>query len=87
MMPLLRFAQARLGPGAGDLVADEAVLRRDEVVPERALVEDVPELPVKRRPLVVADLEQPVLDAEGVVVVIARVCLANLMSQSERSFR
>ena len=60
--PLLRMAQA--GP-AGHLLADEAVLGREEVVRERILVEHVAELAVEGRPLVVADLEQAVLDADG----------------------
>src|SRR4051812_804025 len=72
----LRPGEARTG--AGHLIADEAILRRDEIVLERALVEDVPELAVERGPLVVADLEQPVLDAERVVVVIAERMLGEL---------
>ena len=49
---------------AFDLLADEAVFRREDVVGKGILVEDVAELAVERRPLVVADLEQAVLDAE-----------------------
>src|SRR5687768_13474452 len=66
------------GAGARDLFADEPVLRRDDVVAERILVEDVPELTVEPAPLVVADLEEAILDAERVVVVLAELAVREL---------
>ena len=56
---------------AGALVADEAVLDAEPVVRERFFVEEVAELVVELLVLVVGDLEHAVLDAEGVVVVLA----------------
>ena len=73
--PLLRRAQP--GP-PGDLLADEPVLGGDAVVRERVLVEEVAELAVELRPLVVADREGAVLDAEGVVEVLAEIVLREL---------
>jgi hypothetical protein len=70
-------ASGPCGP-AGHLLADEAILRGDQVVGERVLVEDVAELAVEGRPLVVADLQEPVFDAEGVVEVLAQLVLREL---------
>ncbi len=64
--------------GARHLLADEAVFRGDDVVAEGILVEHVAELAVEGLPLVVADLEHAVLDAEGVVVVLAEIVLGEL---------
>ena len=77
------MAQAR---AAGHLLADEAILGGEQVIRERLLVEDVTELAVEVGPLVVADLQQAVLDAERVFEVLAEVVLrVNLRVQSPRS--
>jgi len=51
---------------ARQLLPHEAVLSHEAVVRRRRSVEDVAELPVERRPLVVADLQQPLLHSHSV---------------------
>ena len=69
----------RPGAGvAGCLVADEAVLDHQAVIGIGVLVEEVAELPVEALVFVVADLEQAVLDAEGVAVVVTEFVLRDL---------
>ena len=63
---------------AGRLLADEAVLDHQLVVGIGLLVEEVPELAVEALVLVVAHLEQSVLDAEGVAEVVAEIVLGDL---------
>src|SRR5690606_29896741 len=58
--------------------ADEPILRRDEVVGERILVEEVTELAVELLPVVVPHFQQPVLDAERVAEVDAEVVALEL---------
>ena len=67
------------GPGelrrGWKLLADEAILGREHVVRERLLVEDVAELAIERRPLVVAHFQQSVLDPERVVDVLSKIMM------------
>src|SRR5678815_629281 len=63
---------------ASDLLANEAIFSRQQIVGKRILVEQVAELAVERRPLVVTDLQQSVFDTERVAEVLAEVVLGEL---------
>ena len=73
--PLLRTCPAR---PALALLADEAVLDPQPVVRELVLVEQVAELAVELGVLVVAHLQDAVLDAERVGVVVAELVALDL---------
>ena len=75
MTPLLRNAQ--LGP-PGHCFADEPILDAQPVVGKRRLVEQVAELVVELGILVVRYLQDPVLDAESITVVLAQVVAFDL---------
>src|SRR4051794_23349543 len=62
----------------GHLLADEAVFRRELVIRKRFLIEQMSEFVGELLPLVVADLEQSVLDAKGIVEVLAEVVMREL---------
>src|SRR3954464_85304 len=76
--PVVALRPGERRAGAGDLVTDEAILGREQVVRKRLLVEDVAELAIEGGPLVVAYLEQSVLDPERVVEVFAEVMAREL---------
>ena len=77
--------QPVVAPGPGErrtsgreLLAHEAILGRQQVVREWLLVEDVAELPIEGRPLVVADFQQSILDAERIVEVLSQIVMGEL---------
>src|SRR3954468_16756487 len=59
-------------------MTDEPILRGDEIIRELPLSEDGGELAIELRPVVVAHLQQAVLDAEGVVEVVVQLVLREL---------
>jgi hypothetical protein len=63
---------------ARHLHAVESILGGDHVVRERIVVEDVSELTVELGPLVVADLQEAILDANGVIQVDAEIVFGEL---------
>jgi hypothetical protein len=65
-------------PGSRDLVADESILRGNEIVRERLLVENVTELAIERGPLVVADLQQPFVHPKSIVEIVVQFMLRKL---------
>src|SRR5688500_6760831 len=75
-------AQGPIAGAARRLLTDEAMFHHQTVVGKRLLVEEVPELAVERLVLVVAHLEQPVLDTERIAVVVPERVMGDLRGPS-----
>src|SRR3954447_19968588 len=69
---------AEILPVRGHLFAYEAVFRRELVEGKRFLVEKMSEFVGELLPLVVADLEETVLDAKCIVEVLAEIVMGEL---------